>query len=110
MQEQHVSRAIGVAKIFRNAPFEIWMVDADALHVALEKPLARIFREAPRSEESVAAPRPRPQADQHDVVLSDLHLLLLRRRLENRGGDRLRPGLRADIDADRIAVELLKRH
>ena len=57
MEEQHVSRALGVAKVVADTPFEVRMIDAYAFHVALDEPLARFLREAACSEECVAAPR-----------------------------------------------------
>ena len=56
MQEQHVSRAIAL-RAPRRCALPIRMIDADALHIAFEKPLARSFAR-PRAEEFVAAPVP----------------------------------------------------
>src|SRR5439155_25435707 len=109
MEEQHVPRAIGVAELVGNAALEIRMVDADGFDLAFAQPFAGVFRETARREERVAAPSARPETDQPDVVLADLDVLLLHSRREHLSRHRLDGALRAHVDADRVAVNLLER-
>src|SRR4029078_4854412 len=55
MEQHYLSRAIRIAKVVADAPFEVRVIDADAFHVALDEPFARFLRQAASADARVRA-------------------------------------------------------